>query len=184
MRAVRLCIIVVCISCMCGGCTRKTRRGFSRAMFYTYSHDGPNIILGMVSQDDWHTSGTFDFENISGERQQAKDAMLRGVKRGGGFWPYVRCEARRKDSTVWDKIGESWVFGWPSRLVVKAESKPVEFSVRLDVFEDLVSKYEFGRIVLSSGDTSQFLLEDLTAPNTQSSNHAMERTSDRCALHF
>jgi hypothetical protein len=150
-------------------------------MSYDYTRVGPNIVLVAVHPNHSHLVGIFNFENISGERQQAKEVVFRGVRSiGGGFWPHVRYEARRNEGAFWEPLGESWLLGWPTKLTVKAESSPVGFSVRLDVFQSLIGKYEFGRIVLSSGATSQFQLDDLAPPNTQqSSNQTVERTATR-----
>lgn len=174
--------MLLCIAALTAACTGETRPSFSKAFFYTFAHDGPTIILGMVSSDGSHLSGTFDFENISGEREQAKDTVIRGVRRVGGFWAHARCEARRDENSSWESLGHSRVLGWPATLKVKAGSTtPAEFSVRLDIFDNAIGKYKFGRIVLSSGDTSQFALEDLTFQGQQSSNQAMHRTASKPA---
>ncbi len=175
--------ILVSVSALFPSCTGKTRPNFSKGFFYTFAHDGPAIILDMVSADGRHLTGTFGFENISGERKRAKDVVVRGVRRAGAFWAHARCEVRRDENSSWEPIGRSWVLGWPATLNVKAESTtPAEFSVRLDIFDDAINKYRFGRIILSSGDTSQFLLEDLTSGSEKSSNQAMQRTAGRSAF--
>jgi len=172
--------MLLCTATLFAACSSKTRPYFSKAFFYTFAHDGPTIILGMVSADGAHLSGRFDFENISGERQQAKDAVIYGVRRADRFWAHARCEGRRDENSSWESLGHSWILGWPATLKVKAESNtPAKFSVRLDIFDDAIGKYKFGRIVLSSGDTSQFLLEDVRG--TQSSNQAMQRTASKPA---
>ena len=177
-------LLLVCVAALVAACTGETRPYFSKAFFYTFAHDGPTIILGMVSSDGSNLSGTFDFENISGERKQAKHAVIRGVRRLGGFWAHAHCEARRDENSSWEALGQSWVFGWPANLNVKAESAaPAEFSVRLDIFDSAIGRYKFGRIVLSSGDTSQFALEDLTFQGQQSSNQTIQLTASKPAVH-
>ena len=114
-------------------------------------------------QDKRHLVGRFTFENISGSRAQAKDVAVEGVDREEGqFWPVVRCEVRRARGSPWEPIGESSAEGSRRRLAIKADSAPVELRITLDIFKPLIEKYESGRIVLSSGDTSQFELKELT----------------------
>jgi hypothetical protein len=136
--------------------------GFS----YTYSHDGPNIILGFIRQDEAHLSGEFTFENVSGSRDKAKDVLLQGGKTSDGrFWPQVRYEARRDADAPWEPLGHSPAIGRSAKRTIKAEGKPVQLTVRLDVFQPLIRTHKMGRIVFSSGDTSQFELKDFAPLN-------------------
>ena len=138
---------------------------WSGGTFATFAHDGPSIWLSFIHQDKWHLVGRFTFENVSGSRAQAKDVTVEGVEgeegEEGQFWPLVRCEARRAPDAPWEPIGGSSADGPRQRLEIKAGSPAVELRVTLDIFKPLIGKYESGRIVLSSGDTSQFELKDL-----------------------
>jgi hypothetical protein len=140
---------------------------WSGGTFATFAHDGPSIWLSFIRQDKRHLIGRFTFENISGSRAQAKDATIEGINgEEGQFWPVIRCEARRAPDTPWESIGESSMDGPRKRLEIKADSPAVELRVTLDIFKPLIGKYYSGRIVLSSGDTSQFELQELT-PRTE-----------------
>src|SRR4051812_41726734 len=69
---------------------------WSGGTFATFAHDGPIIWFRFIRQDRWHLVGRFTFENITGSRARAKDAVVEGVERTEGqFWPVVRCEARQ-----------------------------------------------------------------------------------------
>lgn len=130
-----------------------------------FAHDGPSVTLMELRQDELHLIGTFYFENISGPRQSARNVILEGVEREvGQFWPRVRLEARRKDKSSWESLGTSSIIGKSATLMVKAESPLVKLCVRLDVFQTVIGKYSWGRIVLSSGETGEFALSDIAPP--------------------
>jgi hypothetical protein len=136
---------------------------WSGGTFATFAHDGPTIRLWYMVQDKRHLVGRFTFENVSGSRAKATDATVEGVDREEDqFWPVVRCEVQRARGAPWEAIGESSVEGSRKRLAIKADSPPVELRVTLDIFKPFIGKYESGRIVLTSGDTSQFELKELT----------------------
>jgi len=170
--------IAFCVFCLLAACSEKRHELFSGAFMYTFAHNGPSIMLGFVSGGVFHLSGIFTFENVSGDRERAKDVILRGVRRPGAFWAQADCEVRRDEKSAWEPIGKSAVFGWPAKLVVKAEAKAIDLSVRLDLFEPFIGRYEFGRIILTSGDTSEFFLDDLTPKGRDfSSNQVMQPTA-------
>ena len=135
---------------------------WSRASSYTFAHDGPSMYLGFVSQKESDLVGIFTFENISGSRETAHRATLTGVAiEPDEFWPKVRYEAQKEAGGRWEVIGQSSLSGHSKRLAIEVGAPPVHLWVSLKLLQPLIGKYKFGRIVLDSGDVSEFNLNDL-----------------------
>ena len=138
---------------------------WSRGFTWMSAHDGPGIGLYYLNQDDSDFYGTFSFDNVSGERNVAHKVRIDGTQdRYRHFWPRVRYEARRDDKAPWESLGESSPRGRSKSLVVRPRQSNVDLWVILNIFKPLIGKYESGRIVLSSGERSEFQLKYLAPP--------------------
>lgn len=137
-------------------------RVWSRGFHATYAHDGPSIGLDYLNQGHSDLVGTFSFESISGKRARARTVGLDGVQTASKvFWPKVRYEARQAPDVPWEQIGESSVVGRPKKLTIKSGAIYTDLWVSLGVFKPLVGTYESGRVIFSSGQSSEFQLKSL-----------------------
>ena len=156
---------VLCSALLLSASAAEPPRVWSRGFHATYAHDGPSIGLDYLNQSDSDLVGTFSFENISGKRAKARTVVVDGVETAPKtFWPKVRYEARKAPDQPWQPIGESSVVGRPKKLTIKSGAIYTDLWVSLGIFKPIVGRYESGRIILSSGQSSEFQLQSLAPP--------------------
>ena len=94
------------------------------------------------------------------------------------FWPYARLEVSNELEGGWTAIGssppgtdgtEAVVLMYPDRAAYVDRSAPASPGCEVDLtpFRELIGKFQYGRVVLRSGGTSQtIVLTDLLPPET------------------
>lgn len=127
--------------------------------------DRPTLILLTVDQRDNELIGSYVFNNYYSKKDKAGDVTVEGVRDTNGlFWPCVQLQAKKHNAVDWEGIGASNTPGPRSKILIRKNATSIGLHVRLDLFKPLIGKYEFGRIILSSGQLSEFELKDLSPP--------------------
>lgn len=143
-------------------------RTWSRTFSWAEYKNGPAIILFDLDQSEVRLTGWFAFENYSGKAHAAKTLIIEGCKTSDGvFWPAVTLEVRNESTEQWEPIGKAVNQGCRDRIEIAPNTVNHELTVNLEAFKPLISKYKLGRIVLKTGQVSEFELKNLLPPNRE-----------------
>jgi hypothetical protein len=129
----------------------------------------PFKITGIESSEEGdHVIGKFSFVNYKeGEKPPAPVMINGGKKSDNTFWPDVVAQVADDDDN-WKAIGKPSTSGTITvSLMVPAKVDPERFYVNLDIFRPIIGKKKYGRIVLETGDSAIFELNDLLPPKIE-----------------
>ena len=171
-RCLRVVIRLVLLASI--GCKRAKSKDEWMAAFLgepmpgeTSSHE---FGLFGLEQQTHHLIGTWMYVNYDIRGREVGPVIIEGGRtRNGLFWPDVRLQVKDDSTGKWKTISNSsnhWWEVWKKRekVTIARNSQNLELMVNLDEFQPLIGKYEVGRIVLNSGEVSEFELKSLLLP--------------------
>jgi hypothetical protein len=126
----------------------------------------PFEITGVESSEEGdHVIGKFSFVNYKAGEKPPAPVMIRGGKKpDNSFWPDAVAQVG-DDNGNWIAIGKPSTSGTITvSLEVSAKADPERFYVNLDIFRPIIGKKKYGRVVLETGDSAIFELNDLLPP--------------------
>lgn len=164
-KCVILTIWLSCILVVMSGVRADNARTWSRTFSWADHKNGLAISLFDLDQGEKHLVGTFAYENYAGAIGTARNAVIEGVEKADGtFWPYVKFEVRKKAAEKWEPLGESSKQGHAATIRISPNTVNYRLTVNLDAFKPFIGKYELGRIILKTGESSEFQLKYLLPP--------------------
>lgn len=139
------------------------------------SHDGgeesaPLVLqLEMVSEGN-PLIGKFGLERLEYRKQETTSPFVVEGHLGqdGSFWPNVQLEVKSESDGKWIKVASSWDAPVSSKLNVYFGMAAYGLYVDLQPFKACMGKYNYGRVVLRSGENTLISLEDLAKWSTGS----------------
>lgn len=123
------------------------------------------VILESVTGN--HLRATCSFANYSDESESPPPVKIRGVTRDGKFYPHVFAKVTNEVNGEWKTIGELGVKGKLTSRWVAPKSVDDSLVVELDVFRPLIGTYFYGSVVLPTGESAVFELNDLLPPGQE-----------------
>jgi hypothetical protein len=134
--------------------------------------DAPYVLqLEMVSERD-PLIGKFVFERPQYRKQTTNSPFVIEGHRGqdGTFWPNVQLEVKTEPDGKWLKVASSLDAAVSARLSVYHGMVAYGLFVDLQPFEAYIGNYNYGRVLLRSGEDRVINLKDLV--NVRSSGEA------------
>ena len=80
------------------------------------------------------------------------------------FWPNVVAQVANDYQGVWRVLGKPLEKGKPTTLIIKPNDTKTLLHVRLDLFQSMVGKFRYGRVVLKNDVSAVFELKDILPP--------------------
>lgn len=131
------------------------------------------LSLFGVEQETYHLIGTWMYVNYDVGDRTATPVTIEGAQTSdGAFWPDLKLQVKKEASGNWDTIAKCSNHWWEfskkrTSVTVGRNSENLRLMVNLDKFQPLIGKYNVGRIVLKSGEASEFELKNLLPPNDE-----------------
>jgi hypothetical protein len=150
-------------------------RGFSFHPTSGYSRENRFSLRG-ITQTGLHITGECAYYQI--ENQIPRIASIEGTKTADGqFWPDVTSQVKNERTGKWQTISEPFNRGHRATITIKPGEFNQELMVTLDVFYPLIGKYKVGRLLLRTGDATEFELKELLEdePEAESKNDSTKR---------
>jgi hypothetical protein len=134
------------------------------------AHRGQGLELYHIAQNESAFIGTCLYENNDTQGRKASRVVIEGVKSPEGlFWPDVELGVRKTANGDWQKVQALSVVGTRSSIVIEANDQVAGLVVSLDPFKSFLGSHHLGRIVLKTGEATEFALEYLLAPGREKS---------------
>jgi hypothetical protein len=152
---------------------RRLDVGFLKTPFVDPDHP-PAVELIFLSWNGRHLIVGCTFHNLGTQIVKVEGREITDEVAGGeDFYPYATLEVSN-DKTVWTTVGtspspvegrEMAIFAPPNPPNQPVVGYSGSFEINLDAFRAVIAKFEFGRVVLKDGGTSQVIvLTDLQPP--------------------
>jgi hypothetical protein len=162
---------VVCflsISCLVGSTRAETPKVWSLAISAEPANSADrarSFSLYEVDQNRLHLIGTWWYENGAVGNETPPRVVIEGRRTSDGlFWPDVTSEVKNELTGKWETVAKPSSHGRRATVIIEPNSRNFDLRVNLDVFKQLIVKYKIGRIVLKTGEASEFELKYLTPP--------------------
>jgi hypothetical protein len=125
------------------------------------------LVGNIASVEGNHLIGTFYFYNYDLGGGSPLAIRIHGKEKADGtFCPYVTAQVGNEIKTKWETIGCPIAEGTAVTLTVRPRSESKPLIVNLDIFRSLIGKMKYGRVLLKTGDSAIFELNDLLPPKT------------------
>ncbi len=154
------CSLIVSVATVhANGWTREINGGMKSAMDFSYQ---PFVLMVVGGQDD-NIHGLCTFYNY-----ERVPFVIKGMKKADGeFYPYVTMQVANEAARGWKTIGR--FLNGTRTVTITVEPKGVSktLMVDLDAFRPLIGRFRYGRIVLKTGESSEFELKNLSPPKNE-----------------
>lgn len=162
----RTAVCILHISCLLLQAQAESPSFWSRGIFEHplsgYKAD-QRFSLGVITQEKFHLTGRFVY--FQTKHQNPAVTTIDGVRTPDGrFWPRVKCEVANEVTGQWKTLEQPLPRGNRAIVTVKPGEDNMNLMIELDVFRSLLRKYQFGRVVLRTGEAATFELKYLCAP--------------------
>jgi len=128
----------------------------------------PFEIRRIASEEGDHLVGEFWFFNYIEGNHAPPDVTIKGTrKHDGTFWPEALAQVSSERNGPWTTLGSPLTPGEIASLTVAGKAEQERFYVNLDIFRPMIGKMTYGRVILKTGDSALFGLEDLLPPKTE-----------------
>jgi hypothetical protein len=125
----------------------------------------PLQIVGIECEDGTHVVGEFVYIYRKEGDANTPPLTINGSRKPDGtFWPKVAAYTSNEINSQWTTIGEPLTPGESISLVVTSKEEKQQFYVDLDVFRPMIGKMKYGKVILETGDSTIFEIEDLSPP--------------------
>jgi len=121
------------------------------------------FVLLEITQDTLHLVGRCVYDNAVIENSTPKTITIDGFDTGKAFWPDVLSQVGNNTSK-WETIAHLPSHSHHQTVTVLPGNAKFDLKVNLDIFQPLIGKYTFGRVVLKTGDAAVFELKELLPP--------------------
>src|ERR1700719_3377162 len=143
---------------------------WSRAFMGTPAY-GPfrpfNVVI-LESVMGNHLMAICSYANYIDGKELPRTVSVKGVKtKDGKFCPRVTAKVTNDVNGGWKTIGELGTLGKPAARRIAANNIDHTFTVPLDIFPPFVGKFLYGSLVLKTGQTAVFELNDLLPPEQE-----------------
>lgn len=127
-----------------------------------------SLSLYYLDQNESHLVGVLSYENRGSVEKVARPTVIAGVVAPDGlFYPNISLAVRREMDSEWENVESAPIKGRHTKVKVDAGKTNWKLSVILDPFKSLIGKYKFGKLVLNTGETSEFQLKYLLPPEKE-----------------
>ena len=158
------------------GFNRRLDVGNLKTPFVDPDHP-PAVELIFLSWNGRYLIAGCNFHNLGTQTLKVEGREITDEVGGGkDFYPYVTLEVSN-DKIAWTAVGtspsplegrEMAIFAPPNPPNQSVVGYSGSFEINLDGFRPVVAKFEFGRVVLKDGGTSQIIvLTDLLPPTNK-----------------
>lgn len=137
-----------------------------------------------INQSETELVGTWLYLNGSVGNRPARAVRVSGRIEKGAFWPDVVLQVKEQASGNWITIGKASRGGERRLLLIGPNERKFDLAVNLNGFKPLIDRYETARIVLKTGEASQFQLSYLAPPRETNSNTKAAAASFASELRF
>jgi len=150
------------------GADNKTFEGWFRALNLSAPVNPrfePLEISGVGTHTGEHIYGTFRYRYRPTADVHSDAILLKGARDiEGTFWPHVVAQVANDLQSSWQIIGNPTIPTAVAVLKVVPESKSETLYVNLDIFRPMIGKMKLGKVVLETGESAIFALDDLLPP--------------------
>jgi len=123
------------------------------------------FILYYINQDESSLTGTWWYENGAVGDETLSPITIKGTKTADGvFWPDVTLQVKNEVTGSWKTLPKPVSVGTRATLTIEPNSRNFDLRVNLDLFKPLIHTHKVGRIILESGQSSEFELKYLVPP--------------------
>lgn len=123
------------------------------------------FFLMFAQQEKFHLIGGCAYYNYQATSQTPHPVVITGRQGAdGNLWPDAKTQVASAVDGKWITIGETNAADQLASVTIKPNEINSALNVSLDVFQPMIAKYKFGRIVLNTGDAAVFELKDLSPP--------------------
>ena len=120
-------------------------------------------LFGIRQQE--HLGGTWYLSNGAVKGRTSRPVEIPGVETPDGvFWPDVTLQVKNEATTRWETVTNSIPDGKRTARIVAVDTVCFSLTVNLDACKAFLGRYKFGRIILKSGEVSEFELKYLEPP--------------------
>ncbi|HYJ05474.1 MAG TPA: hypothetical protein VEX43_10090 [Chthoniobacterales bacterium] len=127
----------------------------------------PFEITGIGSAEGNHLVGEFRFFNYKEGDKSPPTVTIKGSRKSDGtFWPQVEAQVANEIDSQWRTIGNPPTPGEITSLIIASKPAKEEFYVDLDIFRPMIGKVKYGKVILETGDSAIFEINDLLPPKT------------------
>jgi hypothetical protein len=118
-----------------------------------------------VDQSESRLVGTWWYENGAVGDQIPPRVEIAGTKTPDGiFWPDVTLQVKNELTGGWETVATPRNEGTRTTVTIEPNGRNFDLTVNLNVFKPLIGTHKLGRIVLKSGEASEFDLKYLLPP--------------------
>lgn len=157
--------LIICISLLANLVCAEEPKVWSRSFSWADHKDGPAVTLYDLDQGEAHLIGYFAYENYSKKNEIPRPAVLSGVKTAdGAFWPDATVQVKNRQTGSWETIGKSTEQGERTDVTIAPNAINFDLKVNLDALKPLLNEHELARLILNSGEASEFELKYLVPP--------------------
>lgn len=136
-----------------------------------WTSEGPGwegLQLIGVHQSRSDLRGYFDYYNFAKENRRAEPIVIVGVRSAAGeFWADATIQVKKTVASEWETVGKSAGKGQPETIKIAPDADSEGFMINFDDFKRFIPTHKSGRVIISTGATSEFDLEALTPPSSE-----------------
>ncbi len=154
--AIGFSIVSVCIAAL-----DTWSRGIRQGVPGRFDTSSAALSMAGVSKGiDAHLWGFCTYCNYSSTLR-----AIEGVEgKDGNFHPTIVSQVSNKTDGKWKTIRSAAVPGKPATVTVPPKSRSQMFYVNMDAFVPLIGKFEYGRVLLKTGEKVELELTELHPP--------------------
>lgn len=118
-----------------------------------------------IGQGSGGLSGYFDYHNTGDGKNHPQPVVIVGTRsKAGQFWPHATLQVRKTTGSEWEPIAKSASDGHGETISVSPNDHSGLLVVKLDAFRQYLHTHHRGRVMISTGETAEFVLAGLTDP--------------------
>jgi hypothetical protein len=124
------------------------------------------FVLYDVDQSESRLVGTWWYENGALGNQIPRRVEIEGTRTPDGvFWPDVTLQVKNELTRTWETVATPHSEGTRTTVTIEPNGRNSDLTVNLNVFKPLIQAHKLGRILLKTGEASEFELKYLLPPD-------------------
>jgi hypothetical protein len=146
---------------------RDPKSSWGRAIFGTQvvPVNGPQLDVDFIFEEYGELIGYCTLANVASGSYKPAKLIVDGSWRHGLFIPTIMLQVGNQYDGPWHTIRRRPSGRQSRKLTLARDQITTELRVSLEPFRRYIGKYKVGRIVVSSGDSGVFVLENLIPPD-------------------
>jgi hypothetical protein len=128
------------------------------------SANGPQLDIGFVTEESGELVSYWTLANVQTGTYKPGKLVIEGRWRHGFFWPTITSQVDDQYAGPWRTIPGRPGKKRTAKLILERGQIMTELRVSLEPFRKYIGEKKVGRIVLTSGDSGVFELNDLIPP--------------------